>query len=149
MSREIIQKREMDSAADLTLPLFTYVALKARTQALYRNYYYVKSFRYRERREVRDPVEFRYTFTTLKIALNFIAELKPDRLNLQPGEYFSTASLAAATQTDPPSLPVPLYAGPIDVEYLHSHQTQLRALLDDYCQLRDCYLQKTGRLVQI
>jgi len=140
----------MDSAADLTLPLFTYVALKAKTQGLFRNYYYVKSFRYRERREVRDPVEFRYTFTTLKIALNFIAELKPDRLNLQPGEYFSAPLATAATQTDPlPPPPAALYSGSLEVEYLQAHHSQLGELLGDFCRLRDCYLQKTGRVVLI
>lgn len=151
MSVEIIQARDMDSAADLTLPLFTYVVLKARTAGLYGNYYYVKSFRYRERREVRDPVEFRYTFTTLKIALNFISELQPERLNLKPGDYFSSPSLNnAAIQTEPQPLPpFSLYKGPTDAEYLRNHQSELIELLDDYRNLRDCYLQKTGRLVLI
>lgn len=151
MSVEIIQARDMDSAADLTLPLFTYVVLKARTAGLYGNYYYVKSFRYRERREVRDPVEFRYTFTTLKIALNFISELQPERLNLQPGDSLYSPSLSnTAIQTDPQPLPpFPLYKGPVDAEYLRNNRSEMVEMLEDYRNLRECYLQKTGRLVLI
>ena len=65
-----------------------YVLLKAKIEKLLSNYYIIKYFRYKPRREFRDPVEFKYTFTSLKIALSFILEIKSNKLHLQSGENF-------------------------------------------------------------
>lgn len=74
--------------ADESLPLFIYVLLKSRVPKLFGNFAFIKNFRYKARREYRDPVEFKYTFTSLKIALKFIIEVRSNKLHLAPGENF-------------------------------------------------------------
>lgn len=148
---EIILTSHMDSAADLTLPLLIYILLKAKIPGLYRNYYYIKHFRYRERRQVRDPEEFRYIFTTLKIALNFITELKPERLNLKPGEYLSRPeTVNVGVQTEDRVVEIRFgYNGELNGKYLTGNLEEMKAMLEDFGSLREKYRQKSGRLVVI
>ena len=99
-----MEAASLASGADVTLPLFMFVVLKARTEQLFRTYTFIKKFRYQLRRETRDPVEFRYTLTTLKIAIRFLSELTPDKLKLSPGEstpQLETERKHTGTQTAP------------------------------------------------
>lgn len=142
---EIIQSADWESGADVTLPLFTYVVLKAKADNLYRNYYFIKSFRYKPRREARDPVEFRYTLTTLKITLNFISELSMEKLKLGTSEessLFRNEMRQIAVQTDPIDASKPQvqqYSGPLDAAYLGTHAEDMQQLLSEYTTLRDFY----------
>ena len=147
---EIIQAADSDFGADVTLPLFTYVVLKSRAPCLYRNYYYIKSYRSKLRRETRDPVEFRYTLTTLKITLNFITELSLDKLKLDVGENapaFRSEMTATAVQTDAIDASRPTiaqYTGPLDGNYLRNNEDDLKKVLEEYISLRDFYKRRVA-----
>lgn len=131
----------------MTLPLFMFVVLKARTEQLFRSYYFIKKFRYQLRRETRDPIEFRYTLTTLKIAIRFLSELTPDKLKLSAGEsipQLETERKHASTQTAPRETElqeriVLRYTGPVDVALLLARPEALEAVLEDYSALRAFY----------
>mmetsp|Transcript_19811 Transcript_19811/g.36579 ORF Transcript_19811/g.36579 Transcript_19811/m.36579 type:complete len:255 (+) Transcript_19811:3551-4315(+) len=93
--------------ADESLPLFVYVVLKSRVESLFSNYYFIKTCRFYDRFERRDPVEFRYILTSFKIALKFVIELNPDRLVFEPGEDANSKSevkvkgVSRSVQTSP------------------------------------------------
>jgi hypothetical protein len=106
--------------ADESLPLFVYVVLKAAVEGLFSNYYFIKTCRYYERFEHRDPVEFRYILTSFKIALKFVLELSPARLVFEAGEdplcrREERGSVSRSMQTSP----VP--PGEVDVEMQPFH----------------------------
>jgi hypothetical protein len=127
--------------ADDTLPLLIYVMLKAKAPRLYSTYSYIKYFRYLPRREIRDPVEFRYALTTYKIALNFILMLSPEKLYMIPGETASPSehqTIDKETQTEPQEDLLDLtecYNGPLTVEHLQANPHDLEALIAHYTQL--------------
>ena len=131
----------------MTLPVFMFVVLKARTEQLFRSYYFIKKFRYQLRRETRDPIEFRYTLTTLKIAVRFLSELTPDKLKLSAGESVPQLEMErkhASTQTAPRETEleeriVLRYTGPVDVAFLLARPEALEAVLEDYSALRAFY----------
>ena len=124
-----------------------FVVLKARTEQLFRSYYFIKKFRYRVRRETRDPIEFRYTLTTLKIAIRFLSELTPDKLKLSLGEsepQLETERKHAGTQTAPSDTEleerlVLRYSGPLDAAFLMTQPDALEAVLAEYSALRSFY----------
>lgn len=128
-----------------------YVVLKARTEQLFRSYQFVKKFRYQVRRKTRDPVEFRYTLTTLKIALRFLTELTPDKLVLRGDESVPLLEMErkhACTQTvgsdtELEERLVLRYTGPLDVDYLATNPEALEEVLSDYRALRSFYSRST------
>lgn len=108
--------------ADDSLPLFVYVVLKSRVDSLFSHYYFVKTCRYYDRFERRDPVEFRYILTSFKIALKFVVELSPERLVFEVGEdIFSKSelrpmSMSRSVQTSP----VPPGSEEMEMQPFHS-----------------------------
>jgi len=136
--------------ADESLPLFIYVLLKSKVPDLFGNFAFIKNFRYKARREYRDPVEFKYTFTSLKIALKFIIEIKSGKLHLAPGEDFKdlvklNKKKHQQTQTsleDSNFAEVELrsfaklkYTGEISVNHFINNPSALATFIDDFNSL--------------
>lgn len=136
--------------ADDSLPLFVYVLLKAKVPKLFSNFYFIKNYRYKPRREYRDPVEFKYTFTSLKIALRFILEIKSSKLHLQADESFKelvklSKKKTQGTQTSVGDKPFrelelremfsPAYTGEISAGHFISNPQELELFISDYFAL--------------
>jgi Vacuolar sorting protein 9 (VPS9) domain len=136
--------------ADDSLPLFVYVLLKAKVENLLSNYNYIKNYRYKPRREFRDPVEFKYTFTSLKVAIRFILEIKSNKLHLLPDENFKELVVGCKrktqeTQTAIQDVPFdelelhPMlkenYTGEISVEHFLKCPKDLEVFIADYYTL--------------
>jgi len=116
--------------------------LKSKTEKLFSNYYYIKYFRYLPRRDYKDPVEFRYTFTSLKIALNFILELSEEKLRMQPGECFQELVRRSRTQSRGVQTLIhsfvpqeTKYKGPIATEHFLNNPQDLELFIQDYFNL--------------
>jgi hypothetical protein len=105
--------------ADESLPLFVYVVLKAAVEGLFSNYYFIKTCRYYQRLEHRDPVEFRYILTSFKIALKFVIELSPATLVFEAGEDACWKTEERRVSRSIQTSPVP--PGEVDVEMQPFH----------------------------
>jgi hypothetical protein len=124
--------------------------LKSKVPRLFSNFSFIKHFRYKPRREYRDPVEFKYTFTSLKIALRFISEIKSNKLHLGPHENFKELVQKAKkkhveTQTafeethfgevELKNLGKIRYNGEISISHFLSSPEDLEVFIEDYWTL--------------
>jgi hypothetical protein len=95
-------------------------------------------------------VEFKYTFTSLKIALRFISEIKSNKLHLAPDENFKqlvqrSKKKSIETQTlfeeshyqevELKDLVSPSYEGEISVNHFLSNPQDLERFIEDYHNL--------------
>ena len=68
--------------ADVSLPVFIFVVLKSRPKNLLRNMVFMRKFRYKPRRDLIDPLEFRYSLSNLEIAIGFLQNISGKDLKL-------------------------------------------------------------------
>lgn len=150
---EIISNCNNGSAAhgaDDSLPMFVYVVLKSKTEKLFSNYYYIKKLRYPPRLDHRDNVEFRWTFTSMKIALKFLLELNESKLKLATNENYEELTKGSreksrSCQTSPipsenPEVELgPIvklsYQGVISVNHFLENPQDLQNFINDYYNL--------------
>ena len=134
------------SCTEAVLPLFTFVVLKARTEQLFRNYYFIKKFRYRAKG--REDSEDRSLLATLKVTIRFVVGLSLEKMRLEPEEDvppeeppIKSIGVQAGVYEEIAQAPIE-FAGPLDAEYFCSHPDALGRLVSEFCALRLKYLGK-------